>query len=50
MNIILGSALHKLKRYNEAINSFNEAIEIDQKNLLAYYNKGINKLMRFIFI
>ncbi len=38
-----GSAKHKLKQYKEAINDYDNAIELNPKNVFAYYNRGLNK-------
>lgn len=35
---IIGFAFDKLRLYNDAINDYTKALEIDNKNAFAYYN------------
>jgi tetratricopeptide (TPR) repeat protein len=36
-----GLLLYKLERYDEAIEYYDKALEIDPKYMLAWYNKGL---------
>jgi tetratricopeptide (TPR) repeat protein len=38
VGLMVGFAFDKLRLYNDAINDYTKALEIDNKNAFAYYN------------
>lgn len=37
-SLIVGFAFDKLRMYNDAINDYSKALDLDNKNAFAYYN------------
>ena len=36
-----GNRLYELKRYKEALESYNQSIRLDPNNAVAYFNRGV---------